>query len=356
MGRRAIPIELIDEVRKRHTTFNKRKLGLLKKAIELSILCDVEISVVMFSKNNGETKMHQYSSSDPQAMLERALTFSGPVESFTNASFPHASSSNSSAKRGEKRPRDEPFTVNPVSLMTHLLNSSPDQFAAHEQMHSLQKMSRPRFESVPQGYAESLERRLQHTLPHIDDHESHSNSNVDSNPSPIHVQGHIQDHVREQHNEVMGGGTWESTGGNENIASAALPTSSLPLGSSSISLKPTPTLPPLPSPTLKSDIFTRKAKLWRRDLNVHIPDSNIKSAEEISARLFRTPKVVPEQQTFPDSFHNHHTMGDLPLDPLATPKTPFGIPSPATMNTARLVTSETIVSPIATSFPASVSI
>lgn len=347
MGRRAIPIELIDEVRKRHTTFNKRKLGLLKKAIELSILCDVEISVIMFSKHNGETKMHQYSSSEPQAMLERALTFSGPIENFTNASFPHASSSKT-LSRGEKRPREDASSMIPITPMTHLLNTVQDQFADVKAPHTVQKVCRPRIEPVHQAYAESLERRMHHTIPQMDDPDSHSYSNIDSNNSPITVQG--------QQEGVVGSGTWESTGGNENIIPTSMPASSLPLGSSSMTLKHTVTLPPLPSPIRKLDRFGRNTKLWRRDLNVHIPHSNIRSAAEISAQIFKTPKGGHEHQTFPNSFENQHAIADLPLDPLATPKTPFGFPSPATMNASRLVTSEPVASPIAPNFPASVAI
>ena len=41
MGRKKILIEPIKDKRLRYITFNKRKAGLLKKAAELSQLCDV---------------------------------------------------------------------------------------------------------------------------------------------------------------------------------------------------------------------------------------------------------------------------------------------------------------------------
>lgn len=381
MGRRAIPIELIDEARKRQTTFNKRKSGLLKKAAELSILCDVEISVVMFSKHNGETKMHQYSSSEPQAMLENALTFAGPVENFTNASFPHASSLKVASKRGEKRPRDDAFAMNPIALMTQLLSSTEDDFADIRAPHSAQKMSRPRTETVAQAYADSLEERIQHNVSQIEDTDSHTLSNVDSNDLQILDRGEhngVMEYqpwesidgndshsysnedsndssvlVQGQQNEGFGGGTWESTGGNENIIPTSMPTSSLRLGTSSMTLKPTIALAPVPSPIQKLDLFGQGTQPWRRDLNVHIPHSNTRSAAEISARIFKTPKSEHEHQTFPNSFENQQGITDLPLDPLATPKTPFGFPSPATMNAARLVTSEPVVYPTAPNFSAS---
>ncbi|KAL5110562.1 Myocyte-specific enhancer factor 2C [Taenia crassiceps] len=40
MGRKKIEIKRIDDERNRQVTFTKRKLGLMKKAYELSVLCD----------------------------------------------------------------------------------------------------------------------------------------------------------------------------------------------------------------------------------------------------------------------------------------------------------------------------
>ncbi|GBP42078.1 Myocyte-specific enhancer factor 2 [Eumeta japonica] len=42
-------------------TFNKRKFGVMKKAYELSVLCDCEIALIIFSSNN---KLYQYASTD----------------------------------------------------------------------------------------------------------------------------------------------------------------------------------------------------------------------------------------------------------------------------------------------------
>lgn len=63
-------------------TFSKRKGGLLKKAYELSILCDVEIAVVMITSNN---KLYQYASSNMNSILIRYTEFKDPDESKTNA-------------------------------------------------------------------------------------------------------------------------------------------------------------------------------------------------------------------------------------------------------------------------------
>jgi hypothetical protein len=42
-------------------TFNKRKFGVMKKAYELSVLCDCEIALIIFSSSN---KLYQYASTD----------------------------------------------------------------------------------------------------------------------------------------------------------------------------------------------------------------------------------------------------------------------------------------------------
>ena len=52
MGRNKIKIERIKSERNRNITFLKRKKGLIKKAMELSLLCDAEILVAIVSKDN----------------------------------------------------------------------------------------------------------------------------------------------------------------------------------------------------------------------------------------------------------------------------------------------------------------
>ncbi|KAI8812109.1 MADS box transcription factor MEF2, partial [Cladochytrium replicatum] len=61
MGRKKIKIQQIQDERNRQVTFLKRKYGLMKKAYELSVLCDCEISLIIFNHNN---KLVQFASSD----------------------------------------------------------------------------------------------------------------------------------------------------------------------------------------------------------------------------------------------------------------------------------------------------
>lgn len=56
----------------------KRKNGLLKKAMELGILCDCEVGVVIFNLNNG--KLFEYSSVEAEKIFTRYATYNGPSE------------------------------------------------------------------------------------------------------------------------------------------------------------------------------------------------------------------------------------------------------------------------------------
>ncbi|CAN4114140.1 unnamed protein product [Withania somnifera] len=61
MGRRKVEIKRIQDKNSRQVAFCKRRKGLLKKAKELSILCDVDVAVVIIS-NRG--RLHEFSSTN----------------------------------------------------------------------------------------------------------------------------------------------------------------------------------------------------------------------------------------------------------------------------------------------------
>ncbi|KAF5738392.1 serine carboxypeptidase-like 40-like [Tripterygium wilfordii] len=68
MGRGKIEIKRIENPTSRLVTFSKRRSGLLKKAQELSILCDAEVAVIIFS-NTG--KLFEFSSSGMNKTISR---------------------------------------------------------------------------------------------------------------------------------------------------------------------------------------------------------------------------------------------------------------------------------------------
>ncbi|PKU60858.1 Agamous-like MADS-box protein AGL5 [Dendrobium catenatum] len=60
MGRGKIEIKRIENTTNRQVTFCKRRNGLLKKAYELSVLCDAEIALIVFSSRG---RLYEYSNS-----------------------------------------------------------------------------------------------------------------------------------------------------------------------------------------------------------------------------------------------------------------------------------------------------
>ncbi|XP_038995960.1 MADS-box transcription factor 23-like isoform X1 [Hibiscus syriacus] len=68
MGRGKIVIRRIDNSTSRQVTFSKRRSGLLKKARELSILCDADVGLIIFSSIG---KLYDYASSSMKSVIER---------------------------------------------------------------------------------------------------------------------------------------------------------------------------------------------------------------------------------------------------------------------------------------------
>ncbi|XP_064424627.1 myocyte-specific enhancer factor 2B [Latimeria chalumnae] len=82
MGRKKIQISRIMDQRNRQVTFTKRKFGLMKKAYELSVLCDCEIALIIFNSTN---RLFQYASTDMDKVLLKYTEYSEPHESRTNS-------------------------------------------------------------------------------------------------------------------------------------------------------------------------------------------------------------------------------------------------------------------------------
>jgi len=105
MGRKKIKISKITDERNRHVckeeffriffykkknkhfsqvTFNKRKFGVMKKAYELSVLCDCEVAIIIFNKSN---RLYQYASTDMDQILLKYTEYNEPHESLTNTNI-----------------------------------------------------------------------------------------------------------------------------------------------------------------------------------------------------------------------------------------------------------------------------
>ncbi|CAM8912196.1 unnamed protein product [Rhodiola kirilowii] len=94
MGRGKIVIERINNTTSRQVTFSKRRKGLLKKARELSILCDVQVGVMIFSSTG---KLYEFASN---------------------------SSIKDTIEQYKKLKGDQPRPVSPCSEVKHLKNEA----------------------------------------------------------------------------------------------------------------------------------------------------------------------------------------------------------------------------------------
>ncbi|KAK8567584.1 hypothetical protein V6N13_105542 [Hibiscus sabdariffa] len=81
MGRRKVEIKRIEDKNSRQVTFSKRRSGLIKKARELSVLCDVEIALVVFSSRG---RLYEFSSGD--SLVKLLGRYSGHYEQEPEAS------------------------------------------------------------------------------------------------------------------------------------------------------------------------------------------------------------------------------------------------------------------------------
>ncbi|KAJ4710807.1 Transcription factor, MADS-box [Melia azedarach] len=66
MGRKKVQLKRIENKSSRQVTFSKRRNGLIKKARELSVLCDVDVALVIFSSRG---KLYEFCSSDCLASI-----------------------------------------------------------------------------------------------------------------------------------------------------------------------------------------------------------------------------------------------------------------------------------------------
>ncbi|CAN7008106.1 unnamed protein product [Brassica rapa subsp. trilocularis] len=85
MGRGRVEMKLIENKINRQVTFSKRRNGLMKKAYELSVLCDAEVALIVFSSRG---KLYEFGSVGVERTIERyhrcyyrSLSNSRPEES-----------------------------------------------------------------------------------------------------------------------------------------------------------------------------------------------------------------------------------------------------------------------------------
>uniref|UniRef100_A0A8C2FX29 Myocyte enhancer factor 2cb n=1 Tax=Cyprinus carpio TaxID=7962 RepID=A0A8C2FX29_CYPCA len=112
MGRKKIQITRIMDERNRQVTFTKRKFGLMKKAYELSVLCDCEIALIIFNSTN---KLFQYASTDMDKVLLKYTEYNEPHESRTNSDIVEALSKKEN-KGGESLELESALALTPCMV------------------------------------------------------------------------------------------------------------------------------------------------------------------------------------------------------------------------------------------------
>ncbi|KAK0896346.1 resistance to lethality of mkk1p386 overexpression [Friedmanniomyces endolithicus] len=129
MGRRKIEIKPIRDDRNRSVTFLKRKGGLFKKAHELSVLCSVDVAVIIFGTNK---KLYEYSSSDVNEIIGRFQYYGGAHEHKGPADFANkggagdddeddegGEEAGEEQKRGTPVPPEQPGMVAHPQMQSH---------------------------------------------------------------------------------------------------------------------------------------------------------------------------------------------------------------------------------------------
>ncbi|XP_042310505.1 myocyte-specific enhancer factor 2C isoform X3 [Sceloporus undulatus] len=153
MGRKKIQITRIMDERNRQVTFTKRKFGLMKKAYELSVLCDCEIALIIFNSTN---KLFQYASTDMDKVLLKYTEYNEPHESRTNSDIVEAL--NKKENKGCESPDpDSSYTLTPRTEEKY--KKINEEFDNMIKSHKIPAVPPPNFEmpvSIPVSNHNSL--------------------------------------------------------------------------------------------------------------------------------------------------------------------------------------------------------
>eukprot|EP01006_Ploeotia_vitrea_P028913 TRINITY_DN61549_c0_g1_i1.p1 TRINITY_DN61549_c0_g1~~TRINITY_DN61549_c0_g1_i1.p1 ORF type:complete len:504 (+),score=95.42 TRINITY_DN61549_c0_g1_i1:56-1567(+) len=121
MGRKKIEIKPIRDERNCSVTFSKRKQGLIKKAMELSILCDCQISLVVFFQQ----QLFEYCSSDPRQILQKYMANAHiPHERLTNNDYKDKFLNTKGPTGTEVGEEDDDLTTEPSYPSSNFANSA----------------------------------------------------------------------------------------------------------------------------------------------------------------------------------------------------------------------------------------
>jgi hypothetical protein len=83
MGRKRESVDLIEDLKIRRVTFNKRKLGLFKKMMEICKLCDSQGKLILFSDSGELSEFDSHSGTDTLRRYLQHVEQNRRIESFT---------------------------------------------------------------------------------------------------------------------------------------------------------------------------------------------------------------------------------------------------------------------------------
>jgi len=175
MGRKKIKIQRIPDERNRQVTFNKRKNGLVKKAMELALLCDSTVSLVIVNNSpNAKEKYFQYISSDLSCPME-SIPDLGPEisQKFTNNDY------------------DKIFTKREKS---DFHDDYTNESASHSEEEDSSKLSP---NSTPDLH--SVNHNNNHN--NINHHQNHNNNTYHNNHNHNHQNHNQQSHHNNHHQQ-----------------------------------------------------------------------------------------------------------------------------------------------------------
>ncbi|CAA3016748.1 MADS-box AGL42 [Olea europaea subsp. europaea] len=105
MVRGKIQMKRIENESSRQVTFSKRRNGLLKKAYELSVLCDAEVALIIFSQKG---RLFQFSSSNMENTIDKYLEHAKEKETKTN---------NTEVRHEQHLKNEEAFMTKKIELL-----------------------------------------------------------------------------------------------------------------------------------------------------------------------------------------------------------------------------------------------
>ncbi|XP_037903470.1 myocyte-specific enhancer factor 2 isoform X3 [Hermetia illucens] len=188
MGRKKIQISRITDERNRQVTFNKRKFGVMKKAYELSVLCDCEIALIIFSSSN---KLYQYASTDMDKVLLKYTEYNEPHESLTNKNIIEKENKNG-AMSPESPEQEADYTLTPRTEAKY--NKIDEDFQLMMQRNHRVNMTGTNYTmpvSVPVGgsYSESGMLQASPQMAHTNISPRPSSSETDSEKFTVYPSG-----------------------------------------------------------------------------------------------------------------------------------------------------------------------